>query len=53
MTTKNEISQENKTVSIRFLNRGDLTDHNLEKLKILADNLWDIKIEDLEKLTKK
>lgn len=53
MTTKNEISQVNKTVFIRFSNRGDLTDHNLEKLKILADNLWDIKIEDLERLTER
>ena len=49
----NEIKQDNKTIEIEFSNRSDLTHQNVEKIKFLSENLWDIPMDELQKLTEK
>jgi hypothetical protein len=47
------MQQDNKIIEIEFLNRSDLTLQNVEKIKFLSENLWDISMDELQKLTEK
>lgn len=49
----NRIQQNSKTIEIEFSNVSDLTRENVEKIKFLSENLWDIPMAELQKLTEK
>lgn len=49
----NRIQQNQKTIEIEFSNKSDLTHQNVEKIKFLSENLWDISMDELQKLVEK